>query len=35
GLAIAREIITLHHGTITCDSENETITFTVFLPKTP
>ena len=33
GLAIAREIITLHGGTLTADSENNTIIFTVTLPK--
>lgn len=32
GLAIAKEIIRQHGGTICCESENETITFTVFLP---
>jgi two-component system sensor histidine kinase VanS len=32
GLAIAKEIIELHHGTITAVSENETITFEVILP---
>ena len=33
GLAIAREIVTLHGGTLTADSENDTIIFTVTLPK--
>ncbi|MDD3278394.1 MAG: HAMP domain-containing sensor histidine kinase [Lachnospiraceae bacterium] len=33
GLAIANEIITLHGGTITADSENDTITFKITLPK--
>jgi len=32
GLAIAREIVTLHGGTITADSEDEVTTFTVELP---
>jgi len=32
GLAIAKEIITLHHGTITANSENEMIEFEVALP---
>ncbi|MEG1947420.1 MAG: vancomycin resistance histidine kinase VanS [Lachnospiraceae bacterium] len=32
GLAIAKEIIDLHHGTITAASENETIEFCVTLP---
>jgi len=34
GLAIAKEIVTLHGGTITAFSENDTITFTVTLPTT-
>lgn len=34
GLAIAREIIALHGGTITASSENETVAFTVTLPIT-
>lgn len=33
GLAIAREIITLHGGTLTADCENDTIIFMVTLPK--
>ena len=33
GLAIAREIVSLHGGTLTAESENNTITFTVTLPK--
>lgn len=32
GLAIAKEIVQLHGGTITAESENETISFSVFLP---
>ena len=32
GLAIAREIIELHHGTITAASADETITFEISLP---
>lgn len=32
GLAIAKEIIELHNGTITASSKNEIIEFTVFLP---
>ncbi len=32
GLAIAKEIILLHRGTITADSKNETTTFCVSLP---
>ena len=32
GLAIAKEIITLHGGTITAESENDMTTFTVSLP---
>ncbi|MCI8589883.1 MAG: vancomycin resistance histidine kinase VanS [Clostridiales bacterium] len=32
GLAIAKEIVELHHGQITAASENESITFTVRLP---
>lgn len=34
GLAIAKEIVTLHGGTITADSKNEQTTFTVKLPVT-
>lgn len=33
GLAIAREIVTLHGGSLTADSENETTIFNVVLPK--
>lgn len=33
GLAIAKEIVTLHDGTITAASENEITTFTVTLPR--
>lgn len=33
GLAIAKEIVTLHGGEITAESENESIVFTVKLPK--
>ena len=33
GLAIAKEIIELHDGSITVDSEDETICFTVTLPR--
>lgn len=33
GLAIANEIIVLHGGTITADSENDTVTFAITLPK--
>ena len=32
GLAIAKEIVTLHGGSIRASSENETITFTVAIP---
>jgi len=32
GLAIAKEIVTLHGGTISASSENESTTFTVTLP---
>ena len=32
GLAIAKEIVTLHGGTITATSENELTTFCVTLP---
>lgn len=34
GLSIAKELVELHGGTITAQSENRTITFTVFLPLT-
>lgn len=33
GLAIAKEIVTSHGGTITADSNNDTVTFTIVLPK--
>lgn len=33
GLAIAKEIVELHKGTITAFSENETIRFTILLPE--
>lgn len=33
GLAIAKEIVTLHGGTITASSNNNTVTFTITLPK--
>ena len=33
GLAIAKEIVTLHGGTISASSENESVTFTVILPR--
>lgn len=33
GLAIAREIVTLHGGAITAGSERDTVTFTITLPK--
>ena len=33
GLAIAKEIIKLHNGNITVESENETTTFTITLPQ--
>lgn len=35
GLAIAREIVTLHGGTITASSENECTSFTICLPLHP
>lgn len=34
-LAIAKEIVESHHGTITAESENESIRFTVVLPGVP
>lgn len=33
GLAIAKEIVTLHGGTITAASENESVEFTVIIPR--
>lgn len=33
GLAIAKEIVTLHGGVIIADSDNDTVTFTITLPK--
>ena len=33
GLAIAKEIVTLHGGTIVADSDNDTVTFTITLQK--
>lgn len=35
GLAIAREIVELHHGTIEARSADETVEFDVFLPNQP
>ncbi|TNJ65335.1 HAMP domain-containing histidine kinase [Paenibacillus hemerocallicola] len=35
GLSIAKEIVTLHGGTIVAQSKNNTVTFTVSLPVTP
>ena len=32
GLAIAKQIVTLHNGSITARSENETVAFKVILP---
>lgn len=34
GLAIAKEIVTLHHGTITAESHENATVFTVSLPIT-
>ena len=33
GLAIAKEIVELHHGRIVAESGQETIVFTVYLPR--
>ena len=33
GLAIAKEIVTLHGGTITANSDNDTVVFIITLPK--
>ena len=33
GLAIAKEIVTLHGGRIRASSDNNTVTFTITLPK--
>lgn len=35
GLAIAKEIVELHNGSITAESENETVSFQVLLPVSP
>ncbi len=35
GLAIAKEIVVLHGGTISAESADETVEFTVTLPRTP
>lgn len=35
GLAIAKEIVELHNGSITAESENETVSFQVVLPVSP
>lgn len=32
GLAIAKEIVLLHGGTISAESQNNTVTFTIFIP---
>ena len=34
GLAVVKRIVELHSGKVTAESENNTTTFTVFLPKT-
>ena len=35
GLAIAKEIVELHGGTITATSANDAVAFTIFLPAAP
>ena len=35
GLAIAKEIVELHGGTITATSANDAVAFTIFLPSEP